>query len=191
MRRYLLSGVATAALVFLSLPVSAQSLADIARQEAARRKAIKAPAKVITNADLSGTPGGDRITTATDATAPEPPVAPTPEPAAEEPQAASPSEVPAEEVRDENYWRRRLASARDALAESQVLQAALQSRLNALATDFVNRDDPAQRAVIASDRVKAQAEFDRVGKSIEAAQTEIRDTLEEARQAGVPQAWVR
>jgi len=182
------------ALVLLALwvPASAQSLGDLARQEEARRKAVKTPAKVITNADLPSTSAPDQPTTAADVTAPD--AAPSPAPPdtpAAEPQASEPGNTATEEVRDENYWRQRLASARDTLAQSQILQAALQSRLNALAADFVNRDDPAQRAVIASDRVKAQAELERMGKTIETAQIAIRDTLEEARQAGVPPGWVR
>ena len=36
----------------------------------------------------------------------------------------------------------------------------MQTRINALTTDFVNRDDPAQRAVIEHDRQKALAELD-------------------------------
>ena len=44
---------------------------------------------------------------------------------------------------------------------------AIQTRVNALSTDFVNRDDPAQRAVIERDRQKAMAELDRLKKSVE------------------------
>ena len=38
------------------LPLRAQSLADVAREEAARRQAIKRPAKVYTNKDLVSVP---------------------------------------------------------------------------------------------------------------------------------------
>src|SRR5439155_19191714 len=59
-------------------PLAAQSLADVARQEEARRKAIKQPSKVITNKDLGDVP------------ATTPPVETTPAPAAG---AATPAEA--------------------------------------------------------------------------------------------------
>ena len=39
-----------------------------------------------------------------------------------------------------------MADAREALQRSKTFAAALQNQLNSLATDFVNRDDPAQRS---------------------------------------------
>ena len=63
--------------------------------------------------------------------------------------------------------------------------------LNALATDFVNRDDPAQRATISNDRQKAQSQLDRTKKDIENAKKEIADIQDEARKAGVPPGWLR
>ena len=58
-------------------------------------------------------------------------------------------------------------------------------------TDFVNRDDPAQRAVLASDRQKAIGELDRLKKQIEADKKAIADLEEEARRANVPPGWLR
>jgi hypothetical protein len=84
-----------------------------------------------------------------------------------------------------------MKDARDGLARSQTFAEALQSRINALSTDFVNRDDPAQRAVIETDRQKAIAELERVRKEIAQFQTSIADIEEEARRAGVPPGWLR
>ena len=58
-------------------------------------------------------------------------------------------------------------------------------------TDFVNRDDPAQRAVIETDRKTALAELDRVRAEIEKQQKEIVTIEDEARRAGVPSGWLR
>ena len=44
---------------------------------------------------------------------------------------------------------------------------ALQTRINALTADFVNRDDPAQRAVIERDRQKNIAELNRLKQTIQ------------------------
>lgn len=91
----------------------------------------------------------------------------------------------------EDAWRKRMASARDALSRSQVFAEALQSRINALTTDFANRDDPVQRNAIAAERQKALAELDRVKQEIVDHQKAISAVQDEARRAGVPAGWVR
>jgi len=91
----------------------------------------------------------------------------------------------------EAYWQRRLTAERDALARSQTFAEALQSRVNALSTDFVNRDDPAQRSTISADRDKALAELDRVRQEIAQHQKAIAAIQEEGRRAGVPAGWLR
>ena len=169
---------------------SAQTLGDIARQEEARRKAIKTPAKVYTNDALRNDP-----------TVPSaPPVSQTPSPAAAAPTAsgtAKPADAqtsqptPTDEKKTEAYWRQRLQAERDGLSRAQIFAEALQSRINALTTDFAARSDPAQRDVIGTDRQKALAELDRVKKEIQDHQKAITDIQEEARRAGVPAGWVR
>ena len=52
-----------ALLAAFAAPVQGQSLAEAARREAARRAALKAPAKVFTNADVEAAPA--RATTPT------------------------------------------------------------------------------------------------------------------------------
>jgi hypothetical protein len=176
-----------AAITTVAVQAGAQSLAELAKQEEARRKAIKVPAKVITNDNLPSVPAAPP---AADAGSTPPTVDQAPAVPAAEAQA-EPAAAPAGPVKDEKYWRQRMTAARATLTRSQILQDALQSRINALAADFVSRDDPAQRAVIAADRQKALAELDRVKQEIVAAQQEIANTQEEARKAGVPAGWVR
>ena len=91
----------------------------------------------------------------------------------------------------EDAWRKRIATARDALSRAQVFAEALQSRINALTTDFANRDDPAQRNAIAAERQKALGELDRVKQEIVDYQKAISAIQDEARRAGVPAGWVR
>ena len=165
----------------------AQSLAEVARREAERRKALKGDGKVYTNKDLvGGAPAPAGIVTP----APSAPATPAAGQAPGQTEA-DPSNEPESPQKDEKYWRERITEARERLAQSEILQAALESRLNALATDFVNRDDPAQRSVITTDRQKAQAQLDRTKKDIEAHKKEIADIQEEARKAGVPAGWLR
>lgn len=168
----------------------AQSLADLARAEAARRSAISKPAKVYTNEDLR-----NDIT--------KPPVPPEPGTAAapappSEPSTQVPSVnlpggkvEPAPPERDQAYWSARINAARAALERSRIFADALQSRINALATDFVNRDDPAQRAQLGLEKQRVTAEFDRVKKEIADQTKAIADIEQEARKAGVPPGWLR
>ncbi|MEW6320930.1 MAG: hypothetical protein AB1635_07565 [Acidobacteriota bacterium] len=179
------------AIVFVLLPAVAasQSLAEVARQEAERRKAIEKPGRVYTNADLG--PEATRppmpAVAAAPATAAEVAGNATAQPAGAPPPAAE----PAEPVRDQAYWSARINAARQQLERSRMFAEALQSRINALTADFVNRDDPAQRDQIANDRAKALAELERVKQEIADQTKAIADIEEEARKAGVPPGWLR
>jgi hypothetical protein len=186
--------------LWLPLQAAAQSpLAELARQEAARRKTTST-GRVFTNDSLKPAPqpSAGAVTSTPGTTLPPPPPLPNDAPAKAD-QPATDAKAPATagtatataQDKTEAYWRGRITAARDNLARSQTFQLALQARISALNTDFVNRDDPAQRAVVASDRVKAQTELDRVNKEITKYQTELTAIAEEGRRAGVPAAWLR
>jgi hypothetical protein len=160
------------------------TLADVARQEAARRKTIKQPAKVYTNTDARPATAAEADAAKTPAT----PAAATPTPAPPAANAEKPAEDP---KKDQKYWHDRIASARAELDRSKVYLDALQSRINALSTDFVNRDDPAQRSVIEADRKRAIAELERLKAQIQLMTKGIADIEEEARRLGVPPGWLR
>ena len=168
---------------------SAQTLGDVAKREEARRKQVKTPAKVYTNEDLRGDGGAPAPAPASQGTAPNPaqPAAPA---AGAEPKDAEKAAAD-DPKKTEAYWKDRLAKARADLDRAKTFADALQSRINALTTDFAARSDPAQRAQIGNDRQKALAELDRVKKEIETNTKAIADLQEEARKAGVPAGWVR
>jgi hypothetical protein len=180
-------------LAFLALagsayPVRAQVLGDVARKEEERRKDIKAPAKVYTNKDLGSVPDAPSGTfsspTATGSASTEAPK-----------DTASAKRDDAKDkggsTRDQAYWSGRKKDLQSKLDTDQTLADALQSRINALNTDFVNRDDPVQRAGIDRDRQKANSELDRVKKSLQDGKKALADLDEEARKAGVPAGWLR
>jgi len=171
-----------------TVAAAAQSLGDVARKEEQRRKAVKSSGKVYTNRDL-GPEGSRPAAPPPSPTAPGGPAADVATPPAAEP--TPPAEDPEDPTKTEEYWRARLEAARADLQRQELFLEALQSRVNALSTDFVNRDDPAQRAVIAGDRQRALAEMERVKESIGKIRQQIADIEEEARQAGVPPGWVR
>jgi hypothetical protein len=174
----------------LVVTAGAQSLGELAKREEARRKAIKTPGKVLTN---------DTIRSTAPASAPAgPPIAPSqPAPASSAASGAAPgsaAEKPkpeADRKTQETAWRQRISAACDFLQRSQMFAEALQSRINGLTADFTSRDDPAQRAVVATDRQKALAELDRVKNDITQQTKTIADIQEEARRAGVPPGWLR
>ncbi len=195
---YVCNAVTVFVLTLLAVsPAWAQSLGDVARKEEARRKTVKATGKVYTNDTLRKEPESAPPST------PAPP--PSSAPAAAAPASSgSPGQAqshageaqptapqPEQKKKDEAYWRGRITEARQNLARSQVFHDALQSRINALTTDFVARDDPAQRRVIEADRLKALAELDRVTKEIAQSKKAIADIEEEARRAAVPPGWLR
>jgi flagellar motor switch protein FliM len=67
----------------------------------------------------------------------------------------------------------------------------LQSRINALTTDFVNRDNPVERQKIEETRKASLAELERVKKELADHAKTIADIEDEARRANVPAAWLR
>ena len=176
-------------------PLSAQSLAAVAKQEEERRKTIKQPSKVLTNKDLKPVPAAPEpaAAAAPKADAPKDAAADTArdtsKDASAKDAAAAPAAAPT--VKDQAYWSSELRTRQSQLSRDQIYAAALQSRVSALSTDFVNRDDPAQRAVIAGDRQRALDELDRLNKQIVTDQQTITDFMEDARRAGVPPGWLR
>jgi len=189
-------------LAALALPAHtlyAQSLADVSRKEEARRKAVKTPAKVYTNKDLKSAPPATGTTTETDvtdassaATATDP--GETAKPAAGEAKPEGEAAAPAGPIvggKDQAYWGGRAKDLQAQLDRDKTFAQALQSRINALTTDFENRSDPAQRAIVEQDRNKALADLERVNQAVQNDQKAISDFEEEARRAAVPPGWLR
>ena len=179
-----------AALVFVGMThvAAAQALGDVAKKEEQRRKTVKGAGKVYTNDKLKPDPTPSVPATGSTGASSAPASSSTPAP------APTPSPAPSEETTDksdEKTWRTRITDARESLQRSQTFADALQSQLNALTTDFVNRDDPAQRQQIANKRDNVLAELERVKKEVAAQTKAINDIQEEARRAGVPAGWVR
>jgi len=175
------------AMLAFAMSSAAQSLADVARKEEARRKSVPEPAKVYTNKDLKPVPS------------PASPPASTPEAKTDEkaaPEKGEPAKLAdqndkAVPAKDQAYWGGRLKAAQEQLARDETYVAAMQSRISALTTDFVNRDDPAQKRTIEQDRLKAIAEMDRLKQAIANDKKALDSLLEEARRAGVPPGWLR
>jgi hypothetical protein len=176
--------------------LSAQSLADVARQEEARRQTIKDPAKIYTNKDLGSVPSPQ--------SAPPPSAAATPPSPSEVKEGDKPKDDKAKDdkdkapdgkdkapVKDQAYWSGRAKELKTQLDRDQSYADAMQSRINGLTADFAARDDPAQRNAINNDRLKAMADLDRLKKAIQDDKKAQDDLSEEARRTGVPAGWLR
>ena len=191
MRRFI--AISAVVVVGFTALASAQSsatkpLADVAKDEEARRKGVRKPAKVYTNGSLRtdvppGVAGAPTAASATD------------QPGNASPTNISPGmAVPAAPTgagKDQAYWSGRMKAERATLDRLQIFADSLQSRINALLTDFVNRDDPAQRAKIETDRQTALAELERVKKELDEQRKKIAGLEDEARRAGAPAGWLR
>jgi hypothetical protein len=177
----------------------AQSLADVARQEAERRKTVKTPAKVYTNRDLRPVPAAGRQSPSdVSRTLPDGSGGQSPADGGAKPDvgtAASQSGQPGhtEDPREQDpaRWRERLDDLQTTLERNLLYVDALQSRINALTNDFSGRDDPAQRMAIASDRQKAIAELERLKAQLVRDRAAIEAFREDARRAGVSPGWLR
>jgi hypothetical protein len=172
---------------------SGQSLADVARKETERRQTTAGGGKTYTNKDLKPVPAAPAADDAakSDAEKPDPAVASADSPKADSKDTPATADKASSGVKDEAYWSQRMAALREQLERDQTFLDALQNRIDALTADFVNRDDPAQRSQVATDRQKALAELDRLRKAIEQDKRAIPDFEEEARRAGVPAGWLR
>ncbi len=192
----------TAFLVYGVVPAAwaqGPSLAEIARKEQERRKTQKPSGKTYTNKDLPESAQGRAAAPATTQT---PTPAPAPggthpghespsQPTGESKEGEKPADSGADKDKEEASWRKRISEARENLRRNEVFAEALQTRINALSTDFVNRDDPYQRAKVGEDRDKALAELARVKAEVALSKKQIEDIEEEARKAGVPPGWLR
>lgn len=171
---------------------SGQTLGDVAKKEAERRKAQPQTGKVYTNKDLPASaqkPATANPSTETPAQTPTDPVAAATEQKAEDGKA--PGDKPQGDQKDQAYWKNRMATAREELRRSEMFAEALQTRVNTLNKDFNSRDNPAQRSAIGADRTEALNELTRVKQDVERGKKQITDIEEEARKAGVPPGWVR
>lgn len=155
----------------------AQSLADVARNEEARRKGIKRPSRVYTDADISkfGAVTAETQQAASTVTALDASGKPVGE-------AAAAAGLPA----DEEGWRARLQSARDGVDRTRLLVNALEqqartAKAKAGDTDGDGEDPNAGRA----------AEIKRLKAEMETFRQTLANAEEDARKAGVPPGWVR
>ena len=159
---------------------SAQSLADVARKEETRRKNIKAPAKVYTDADVEKfapvtASAQQAATTVTPLDANGAPV-----------QSSTADGLPT----DEAGWRSRMQNARDGLDRDKLLLSALEQQ--AMRAALRKTSGGGEAAEAGGDDVAARAaEIKRLKAQMDSNRAVLANAEEDARRAGVPPGWVR
>jgi hypothetical protein len=184
MKSHRVFAIVPVALAFQAAVISAQSLADVARAEEARRKTVKASVKVYTNEDLDGAPATGAAQT--------PSTAPTAGPAKPGDAAAKPDEQkPVDPTKTEKYWKDRAAEIQQSLSRSKILLEALQTQVSGMNAEFLSMDDPGQRGLLEARLQRASGELQRVQQDIDKQTKAAADLQEEARKSGVPAGWIR
>jgi len=189
--------VLTFILFALAAPGYAQTptLGDLARQEQERRSKASPPEKVYKNEDLKdgGLPSGPAPADAAAAGAGTSTGDAKPSTEAQTPpvKGASSDNAADKGTKGEADWHLRITAAREELQRNETFLEALQSRINALTTDFAARDNPVERARIAEERQKALEDLARVKADVDKSKKHITEIEEEARKAGVPPGWLR
>jgi hypothetical protein len=194
--------VAALAIVATSTPPSAQSLADVARADTARRAAVRNPGRVITDKDLeparparpTHAPVPVPTGHAADAAA-VPPSAPAVGSGNGEdgvPRAASdaPPAVPPER-RDEQYWRERFTATRQAVARADDDVRAVEGRLRELNRALEDAGQSARRGELRGERAAADRSLEGLQRRLGHVRTELAALEALARNLNVPADWTR
>jgi hypothetical protein len=177
--------------LLLAMPglVSAESLAEAARREQARREKLKAQGtttKVVTEAELAASKG-DLVST---------PASTTSRPASLPSMRTSPPGQGQSGAREgatsaqdeaEAYWRERAASARGRLAQAEAVYAALDRQIRLGQPGRL--DENGQVRMYSQAQLKRRADEAQV--EVEAARKDLDRTLDEGRRAGALPGWLR
>jgi hypothetical protein len=198
--RRIISSVVGVCVFAVAVTASAQTLADIARKDTVRRKAVKRPAKVYTNDDVQNVkpivPMTPEAEAANAAAAAANPVSTEPLPDQAGASAAAPADqskpagTPGVKAGEEAGWRARMQAARDAVSRTQLQLESMRSRAAQLtAASAMASDD--QRAATQKKQQEALQEHDKLRADLQRNQKALADLEAEAAKAGVPPGWLR
>jgi predicted RNase H-like nuclease (RuvC/YqgF family) len=166
--------------VSFSALVHAQSVADFARQERARRAGSEAKIK-ISNANLSAKPQ-------------EAPAAETKPAAAQgsNSETPAPSKVTDRTGRDEKWWRTAFAEARSDLKHAEDQIKVLELKLNQAHTDYLQKSDLYNRELrLAAEITDLNGQMEAEQKKADIARKKIEDLEDELRRSGGLPGWSR
>ena len=155
--------------------VSAQSLADAARKERERQKAVQKEVKNPVTFKEQGAAVTSTATTSSTAV-----------------EANKPLELKDNKGNDEKYWRKLFDKARTDLKQAEDQVQLLNNKANNLTTAILTRSDIYNREnVLGAEATKNQKELDDAQKKVDEAKQKIADLEEDLRKAGGPAGWAR
>ncbi len=162
---------------WMSSAVYGQTLADVARQERARKKALES--KIVINE--TSAPAGKTVTTA----------AATDKPIVTAATPTAPKGPVDNKGRDETYWRTTFQNARQGLKRAEDRAKLLDVKLTDLNSQLLregiaNRERELRESIDTTKKEQAAANIE-----LQAAQQKIRDLEEELRLSGGPPGWAR
>jgi hypothetical protein len=190
------SVVVAAGLLFAGA-AEAQSLADVAKQEQERRKALKEPARVYTEADVQKMAP---LTTAVARPQPEAAATTTADGGAATADKASATggagatdakAGKAEAPKDEAGWQARVQQTREELARSRRLLTAMEAQLLIVGVQNATARSTGQATPDASREQESVKEVERLRAEVEKHTAALAQIESEARAAGIPPGWVR
>ena len=162
----------TLCLVFFALDCSAQTLADVARQERERQKRLHSPVVV-----ASGTTTTTTASTGSTAAV----VAP-----------AAPAAPSDNKSRDEKYWRAQFQKARDDVRKAEERVQLLDLKVKELNTQVLRQSDIYNREYrLGPEIADTQKQLDESRKAVDQAKKKITDLEDELRRSGGMPGWAR
>jgi hypothetical protein len=175
-----ISIIACLALFLFALDCSAQTLADLARQERARQKRLHSAVVVVNGATTATTP----LPLATAKPAP----ATTPS----QGNAVKPTGPVDNNGHDEKYWRTQFDNARAALKKAQDNVQILDLKIKELNTQLLRQSDMYNREYrLGPEIAGTQKQLDDANKQVDDAKKKIADLEDELRRAGGLPGWAR
>jgi hypothetical protein len=192
MKRVICGVVGLGMLVF-AVAAQAQSLADVAKDEQARRKSIKHPTRVYTNDDVrdvkpistmgqepkgqavgsEGAAGAEGVGEGAGGAG-----------------AAKGAGAPTVGGGSEGQWRERMAAAREQLSRARIQLEAMRARVGRLAGASVRAASEAEQSDVQRQQQETLQEYDRLRADVERYERAVAEVEEQARQAGVPPGWL-
>jgi hypothetical protein len=166
-------------LLILLSSVSAQSLADLARQEREKRSQNKAPRRVYTNEDFRKY----------EYSLPESTPSPAPEAAPSESSGAAPLSLATGDS-EERKWSKRFIEARARVQEGKAQGEALQAKLNDLNLKLLRQSDVYDRENVYAPLIaQTREQIEKNKADVADAEQALENLREELRKSGKPAGW--
>ena len=162
-------------LLAFALDCSAQTLADVARQERERRKRLHSQVVVASGTTTTTTASTGSTGSTAAVVAPAAPAGPTDN-----------------KSRDEKYWRAQFQKARDDVRKAEERVQLLDLKVKELNTQVLRQSDVYNREYrLGPEIADAQKQLDESRKAVDQAKKKITDLEDELRRSGGLPAWAR